>query len=324
MRKTNCTFHVPSAIAVFMSHMTNGANHTYRERKALIRGSPNLNSVLFVANQLMTNMISVSSAPITRLGNARYYDLPATLNVMRRVLQESVVDGFEFQVLPEWDSENPPLTDAEHADWRETPKYTIDEILMTVKEENLPILSVHASRDLGNYLCSDKKRDVEKGKRLIHDSLYFTESMGAEVCVFHLWNTWKERFDVNGIRTLFREVSSNFPHVKASVENIPTHLEGYTPLTLAQTFEYVTLDLRWAVLYNEFHDFGSIADKLANVHLHAKLEGERWSLEHPSLGFCEALDIIKYRWRYPGLLTVEPRTPENFDEFIRALTSLRT
>jgi len=65
----------------------------------------------------MSNLISVSSAPIAKLRGRRYYDLPGTLEVMNRIYKESVVDGFELQLEPEWDTENPPLTDAQHADW---------------------------------------------------------------------------------------------------------------------------------------------------------------------------------------------------------------
>lgn len=58
----------------------------------------------------MENRISVSSAPIAKLGGKRYYDLDGTLKVMKKIFRESVVDGFELQLQPEWDSENPPLT----------------------------------------------------------------------------------------------------------------------------------------------------------------------------------------------------------------------
>jgi len=69
----------------------------------------------------MTNLISVSSAPMARFSNKKYYDLVGTIEVMKRVLNESVVDGFELQLEPEWDSENPPLSDGQFADWTKTP-----------------------------------------------------------------------------------------------------------------------------------------------------------------------------------------------------------
>ncbi len=94
----------------------------------------------------MANLVSVSSAPIAKLGGNRYYALMGTIEVMKRVWKESVVDGFELQVEPEWDRENPPLSDGQFADWRETPKYSATEVLEIVKRERLPILSVHAKR----------------------------------------------------------------------------------------------------------------------------------------------------------------------------------
>jgi sugar phosphate isomerase/epimerase len=274
----------------------------------------------------VANLISVSSAPIAKLGNKKYYDLLGTLDVMKRVFRESAVDGFELQLEPEWDSENPPLTDAELADWRKTPKYTCREILTLVKETKLPILSVHASRDVGNYLCSCHEHDVEKGKRVIYETMAFAEDMGTEVCVFHLWDTWKAKFNVNQLQKIFANITDQFPKTKATAENIPTHLEGHTAFMLVRLFEYVTLDLRWAALYNELDAFESIVNRVVNVHLRGKLEGDRWILDRSSFGFCEALDKIKNEWGYAGLLTVEPEggiNSSHFKSFLKAMSFLR-
>ncbi|MEM2100508.1 MAG: hypothetical protein QXP45_04130, partial [Thermoproteota archaeon] len=93
----------------------------------------------------MVCLISVSSAPIARLGDKNYYDLVGTVDVMKKIFAESIVDGFELQLEPEWDSNNLPLTDRHAADWAKTPKYTAKEIIAILKKESLPILSVHAS-----------------------------------------------------------------------------------------------------------------------------------------------------------------------------------
>ena len=274
----------------------------------------------------MTNLISVSSAPIAKLGNKRYYDLVGTLEVMRKIFQESAVDGFELQLEPEWDSENPPLTDAQFADWTKTPKYTLREILTLLRREGMPILSVHASRDIGNYLCSNRERDLEKGKRLVYDSLSLANDLGAKVCVFHLWDTWKTRFDVDNLRKDFLAIAAQFPRVKASVENIPTHLEGHTPFSLVKLFDYITLDLRWAALYDELNAFESTIDHIVNVHLRGRLEGDQWVLDKSSFSFYEALDIIRYKWKYSGLCTVEPDSSmdsSHFDNFVKAMKSLK-
>jgi hypothetical protein len=151
----------------------------------------------------MTNLVSVSSAPIAGFGNKKYYDLIGTFDVMKKVFREAVVDGFELQLEPEWDRENAPLTDGDFADWTETPKYKTEEVIELVKSQDLPILSVHASRDVGNYLCSDKERDWKKGKQVIYDSLLIAENSGAEICVFHLWDTWKTSFDHKDLRICF-------------------------------------------------------------------------------------------------------------------------
>ena len=182
----------------------------------------------------MANLISVSSAPVAGLGDKEYYDLVGTVKVIREILGESVVDGFELQLQPEWDSENPPLTDTDWADYTKTPKYTAEDITELLRKENLPILSVHASRDVGSYLCSKRERDWEKGKRVIYDSLLVAESLKAEVCVFHLWDTWKTSFDVHRLGKTLLSVADQFPKVEASVENIPTHLGGLHSLSISQ------------------------------------------------------------------------------------------
>jgi hypothetical protein len=275
----------------------------------------------------VANLISVSSAPVAKLENKKYYDLLGTLGVLKRVFKESAVDGFELQLEPEWDSQNPPLTDGEFADWRKIPKFTLAEIGTLVKDTSLPILSVHASRDIGNYLCSARKPDVERGKHLICETLAFAEDLGTEVCVFHLWDTWKKKLDVNLLRRIFSCIATQFPKIKAAAENIPTHVEGYTPFSLVSLFEYVTLDLRWAALYNELCAFESIIDKVVNVHLRGRLEEGRWVLDRSSFSLDEALDKIKNKWKYSGLLTMEPEGgigSSHFESFLEAMSSLRT
>ncbi len=243
---------------------------------------------------------------------------------MKMVLREGAVEGFELQLLPEWDSESPPLTDAHFADWTKMPKYTIEEVAKMLSE-SLPILSVHSNRDVGNYLCSTQARNLQKGKRLIHDSLSLAEILGAEVCVFHLWDTWKTSFDIDHLRMILSEIADQFPKVKASVENIPTHLEGRSPFDLVRSFDYVTLDSRWAALYDELDRFGSITHNIVNVHLSGRLEGDGWVLEPSSFSFYEGLDTITKKWGYAGQLTVEPdgrMDPSGLAGFVKAMHSL--
>ncbi|MBO3800242.1 MAG: hypothetical protein FGF52_04240 [Candidatus Brockarchaeota archaeon] len=279
----------------------------------------------------MKCLISVSSAPIARLGDKEYYDLIGTIGVMKKILSESVVDGFELQLEPEWDGDNPPLTDRYLADWTRTPKYTAREIVDVLEREALPILSVHASRDIGSYLCSSRERDWEKGKQAAYDALLIASELGANVCVFHLWDTWATSFDLSRIVKIFCEITREFPSVKASVENIPTHLEGYTPFALVKLFDYVTLDLRWAALYNELNRFETLIDKVVNVHLRGKLFQGEWFLDHLNTDFYEALKRIRDDWGYGGLLTMEPDgavdgpfDSSRFESFIKAMRTLRT
>jgi len=274
----------------------------------------------------MANLISVSSAPVAGFGSKEYYDLAGTLGVLRRVFKSGVVDGFELQLEPEWDNESPPLTDVDWADWTKIPKFTAEEVVRLVKKAKMPILSVHASRDVGKYLSSERRRDREKGRRVMCDALSIAEKLGASVCVFHLWDTWKTSFNIDRVREIFQECAAEFPNVKASVENIPTHIQGSTPFELVKGFRYVTLDLRWASLYEELDKFEEIVKSIVNVHLRGHLEADQWVMERSSFSFYEALNRIIRDWKYTGLLTVEPEGKIDgsmFRNFIEAMSSLK-
>ncbi|MBU7018617.1 MAG: hypothetical protein HXS44_13995 [Theionarchaea archaeon] len=272
------------------------------------------------------NLLSVSASPITGIIKKPYYDLQSTIKVMNLLSLEKAVDGFEVQNLAEWCRENPPrddVTNERRAAWDRSPKYSPDEVERLL--QGSPILSVHANRDTGILLCSDDEKDIIRGKTLLHESLWLAEKMGARVCVFHLWDTWKPDFDILLLKTIFYEAASYYPRVKASVENVPTHMKGFTPLDLVRDFEWITLDLRWAALYDEFHKFESLKDKIVNIHLRGKLENGRWVMNKAPFEFYEALATLK-TWGYQKLLTLEPEggiQDGAWEDLVTALYSLR-
>jgi len=256
---------------------------------------------------------------------------------MRRLWEACVVDGFEFQNLAEWVAESPPRDDDDThwrlSSWEESAKYPTDQIAVMLQDEGLPILSVHANRDVGICLCSGQSEDIITGKRLISETFSLAEQVGAQVCVFHLWDTWGEEFDPAFLHDVLGEIAAQYPGVKASVENIPTHLPGWTPFELVKTFEWITLDLRWAALYDEFDRFESLGDRIANVHLRGQLEGGEWimpanwfSCDQTSFDLYDALNTIRNEWKCPGILTVEAGVPRGatWDDLVTAMASLRS
>jgi len=272
------------------------------------------------------NAISISVAPTTRVIGRRYYDLPGTVELMKQLVQASAVDGFEFQNLAEWDARNPPRDEAEKrlAAWEDSQKYDVDEMAGRLRQTGLPILSVHANRDVGICLCGDDEGEVGTGEKLIHESLSLAARIGAGVCVFHLWDTWKEDFEPVLLQGVLGEAAAGYPHVRASVENVPTHLPGFTPFELARRFEWITLDLRWAAMYDELDRFEAVKARIANVHLRGRLEGKQWVLDGAPFGFYEALDLIRDRWGYAGPLTVEPGglRAGDWQDLVAAMASL--
>ncbi len=253
------------------------------------------------------DLLSISVAPTTKVIGKRYYDLPGNIEVMRRLMQARVVDGCEFQHVEEWDAEEPPRDEREKrlAAWNDSRRYTPDEVAAALREAGAPILSIHAKRDIGIYLCSDDQAEIDRGRRLLHEALWLTENVGAPVCVFHLWDTWKEAFDPAFLRDTLRDIASSYPTVKAAVENVPTHLIDCAPFDLARAFAWITLDLRWAALYDELDRFEAAADRIANVHLRGRLEDGVWTLDRAPFGLYEAVETIK-GWGYAGLWTLEP------------------
>lgn len=275
----------------------------------------------------MNNMqlLSVSANPVTRIIGKPYYDLPSTVKVMKKLYQRSAVDGFEIQNLEEWRREHPPRDDINGHRlnaWEKSPHYTSEEVSKLLLKARVPILSIHANRDVGILLCNEQ--DINEGKLLIHESLSLAQKVGARVCVFHLWDTWKEDFSITFLHDVLDEISCLY-EVSASVENVPTHMEGVTPFDLVKEFESITLDLRWAALYDELEKFEEVKDCITNIHVRGELQGGKWVLNKAPFEVYEALEMIR-SWGYSGLITVEPEGGVHncdWDDLVEALSSLR-
>ncbi|MFX0078144.1 MAG: sugar phosphate isomerase/epimerase family protein [Candidatus Hermodarchaeota archaeon] len=276
------------------------------------------------------NLLSITTPPLAVLIGQRGFQLNAILEVMYRMRKESLVDGFEFQNLAEWDVSGPPRDKAQFQVrlkvWEYCEKYSVDELVVMLKESNLPILSVHANRDVGIHLCSDIRREIQRGKQLIYDSLNLAQQVGAQICVFHLWDTWKQRIDPTFLKRTLVTIADEYPKVKAAVENVPINLPNHTPFDVVKEFDWITLDLRWAGMYNELDKFEDIRDRIVNVHLRGRLESEKWEIYHAPFTFYEVVKKIKEEWDYSGLLTVEPEgglKRAKWTDFSAAMTSLR-
>ena len=271
--------------------------------------------------------ISLSIAPTNHIMGKRSHDLPATIELMGRLVRDPAIDGFEFQNLADWDARAPIRDEGERrfASWRASPKYTVRELATIIQETRMPILSVHANRDIGILLCSDQPTDIERGRALVREGLCLADMVGSPVCVFHLWDTRSEVFEPGYLHDVLTEIASHYPRVKAAVENVPTHLPGYTPFDLVKAYEWLTLDLRWAALYGELDRFEALKERIANVHLSGRLEGARWVQDDAPFGFYEAVDMIRNTWGYHHLWTLEPRRLSEgaWENLLAAMSSLR-
>lgn len=270
------------------------------------------------------NRFSMSTGCLPRLEGHRFYEFSSVVRMMERFLEDSEVDGFEFVLLPEWDPENPPLTETTAPS--ECEKHKLDELTKELQDRKLPILSVHANRDIGNYLCSEKTDYVDKGIRLAEQSLDFTEKLGAEICVFHLWDTWKESFNLQYLEALYTRLCEKNPKIEISVENIPSRYANKTPFQLMHNFKHKTLDLKWASLFNEFHSFVETTKQIDNVHIQGKYHHGGLFPTIGHLDYDTALETIQ-KTGYSGIFTIELEGEASYkeiSEYIRKLKAVYT
>ena len=258
----------------------------------------------------MKNSLSFSTSPLTRIINAEYYDLESTLGVMEKLWEFSIIQGYEFQHLAEWDRDTPPRDSDPRYNrfgaWKDSIKYTIEEIAEKLNNIPVSILSVHGNRDIGILACSNKSEDIKNAKKLIIQAINLAKMVSAKICVFHLWDTHDEKFDPLKLKNTIDKIAINFPKVQISVENILTNLKNYTPFELIKIFNWITLDLRWAGLYDELNKFSTVKNKIVNIHVRGQLEGNEWKLKNAPFTLYGALDIIINQWKYKGILTFEP------------------
>ena len=266
------------------------------------------------------NKVSISTGCLPRLESRPFYELSSATRMMKRFLKESVADGFEFVLFPEWDSGNSPLTPSDAPS--DCERHTIEEIAEALEGKGFPILSVHANRDIGNYLCSEDAEKVSKGIRLVDECLRFTRKVGSRICVFHLWDTWKETIDLAHLQTVYKRFQKANPDIAFSVENVPTRIKGMTPFQLVKSFQHKTLDLKWASLFNEFDAFAKIVGQVDNVHIQGKYEDEAVVPTVGVLKYERALDRIKEAG-YKGIFTIELEGKASYGEMLKCVAKLR-
>lgn len=266
------------------------------------------------------SLIALSTGWLPRLENRPYYDLSSVFNVMNRFSRKHVIDGFEFGLLPEWDSENPPLTPSEAPLTCE--KHSLHEILGLLNQKGFAVLTAHASRDVGAYLCSESMLDYAKGVRLVNDSMEFCHAIGSGVCVFHFWDPWKQNLDAARLHKVYGECVGSVSDVELSIENIPTVLEGTSPFRLIEGFERVTLDLKWASMFSEFDSFFEVIDKVDNVHVQGKYHDGTFAPTVGSLDYHRALKRL-VNAGYRGIFTLELEGKARFEGILECVEWLR-
>jgi sugar phosphate isomerase/epimerase len=275
-------------------------------------------------------LLSISSTSLASYLGRKYYDLEATLYVMTMLAREGVVDGYEFQLLAEWNSRDPPIcVDTKYdrkLEWELSRKHTVPEIAKSINNLNLNIISVHANRDVGVCLCSRDEDLVERGKKHIENALSLAQLVHARLCVFHLWDTWIEDIDFGALKRLFKACVGRYSRIKATVENIPTFGEGRSPLSVVKDYDWITLDTKWAMKYGELESYRSVRRKIANVHLRGEYRRGKWLFDGSSRVFEAIRRTIRQVLRFQELLTVEPSmelSNVKWKDFVGSISLLR-
>jgi len=253
---------------------------------------------------------------------------------MNTLHAQAAIDGFEFQKIAEWDSVGPPRDEYREGNqigararaWKSCSKYTIENLANSINSYGLPISSVHANRDVGICLCAGSNSDLERGKELINETLSLCKALSSNVAVFHFWDTRTKYIDSKLLHRVLDEYQSHYINIRAAVENVPTSVEDLTPFELAKQFNSVTLDTRWACMYDELEQFYSILSRIVNIHLRAQLVDRRWIFESSTWTFDEIVSLISGKWKYSGLITLEPEggyRDATIEDLVEALKVLR-
>lgn len=248
--------------------------------------------------------IGFSHTALPRLVGGRYYDLTAAAAGWQALGRQAPA-GIELVLLPEWDGSNPPLT-ATDAQWEKCPRYSDADLLAWVQDNNLPVLSVHANRDIGMHFCSGS---VQRGQELLAQAMDLCASLNTEICVAHLWDTWSKDFAPHSILEATRPVTKSRPRIILAAEYLPTSLPGHSPPDILKIFPHWTWDTHWARLYND-----TIPDDISAIaHLH--LQGEYASMDLAPVR-------LAYDRGYRGHVILEPRGKLELSQVTALLKSI--
>lgn len=280
-------------------------------------------------------LLSLSTGSLSHLMESDYHDLRAIQYAMTLLHAHAEIDGFEFQKIAEWDIVGPPRDD--HGDgrpegfrrdaWESCRKHTISELAGAIGAAGLPVLSVHANRDVGICLCNGSEEDIARGDDLVCEAISLCIALRTNLAVIHIWDTRAKDIDSMFLRRKLDRIQSSHPEIKATVENVPTSVEGLTPLELAKQFASLTLDTRWACMYDELERFEEVLPRIANIHLRARLLEQEWIFESSDWTLEEVVRLIRETWKYSGLITLEPERGyhgHTVEDLVVATRALRT
>jgi len=240
------------------------------------------------------------------------------------------VSGLEFTFLPEWNPNRPPLGKTA-ADWGNCPKPTMDDLVDTLGGIHTPI--VHINRDVGDMLCSEDDKMMERGMNILRENLVTAQRLDSKIAVMHLWDTRSEHLDLEELWGKVDSIAKDYEQISIAVENVPISAEGLDVKTAWDELKDImddrhgfTLDLNWCSFYDNFDDLLVYKDKIMNVHLQGYVSRENDEVTiKPKTGDLDILKALEEfcKTEYDDCITLEMNKPRGLEDFRTAVNLMK-
>jgi len=232
-----------------------------------------------VSSPAQSTRISLSTGSIAGCVSRPYWDLRASL----RVASELGLP-LELVMLPEWDSEAPPVTPYGTGAWGSHTHLSSSQVLQLVASAVVRVGSIHASRDIGPLLGAGGDA-AARGARQLREAISVAVALRAPIVVVHAWDTYADRLDLGEIAG---RVAQALPvervPVELCVEGIPVSAHGLSPALAASRAGAalgrlapqvrgvgLVIDLNWVSLAGDLEQWLPLCGQVRGVHVHGAI-----------------------------------------------------
>lgn len=258
--------------------------------------------------------IACSTATLPYAINKDIRDPYIQLMLAKEIYDYGLIEGFELVLLPDWNEEWEPLLPVNKG---EQYLVSLDMLADLWLESELPVLSIHANRDLG-MLIATKEDLVQKA---IADTIKLAKKLKAQQIVLHPWNTYSKTIPIEDIAEFLKGFDKMI-----SLENIPTSSK-HTPIEILRELGDridlpYTIDLSWLSMYDDWQKFNLAISSISNIHMQGALINKRLIPRQGNLNLETVLKELINRG-YDGQITLELNRPKDLKDFYKALMLIK-